>query len=230
MDFAPFDKRGYPVVPPQTGYGEWADHYEATVAAGLDRPLLQSLKLIDWASVKAAVDLACGTGRTGLWLSQHGVRLIDGVDITDQMLRVAESKRLYRRLQRADVDATGLASSSYDLCTLTLADEHLADLKPVYQEAARLLVAEGYFVLVGYHPFFLMSGTPTHYDRKDGAAISIHSYVHLFSDHHQAGANAGLTLVEFRESLIDENWVLRKPKWRDYMNWPVSFALVWRLG
>ncbi len=229
MDFAPFDKRGYPVVPPQTGYGEWADHYEATVATGLDRPLLQSLRLIDWDSVNTAVDLACGTGRTGVWLSQNGVRLVDGVDITEQMLRVAESKRLYRRLQRADVTATGLTSSSYDLCTLTLADEHIADLQPVYREAARLLVSGGYFVLVGYHPFFLMNGIPTHYHRQDGAAISIHSYVHLFSDHHQAASEAGLTLIEFQEHLIDEDWVLRKPKWRDCMNWPVSFALVWRL-
>lgn len=86
MDFAPFDERGYPVVSAQTGYGEWADHYEATVVAGLDRPLLQSLESVDRKNVNSAVDLACGTGRTGLWLSQHGVRLIDGVDFTEEML------------------------------------------------------------------------------------------------------------------------------------------------
>lgn len=230
MDFAPFDKRGYPVVSAQTGYGEWAGHDEATVAAGLDRPLLQSLKLVDWNHVKTAVDLACGTGRTGLWLSRHGVQLIDGVDITHEMMRIADAKGVYRHLQRADVTATNLASSSYDLCTLVLADEHFADLKPVYREAARLLVSGGYFVLIGFHPFLQMNGTPTHYHRRDGAAITIHSYVHLFSDHHQAGADAGLTLVEFQERVIDEDWLAIKPKWRDHMNWPVSFALVWLLA
>jgi hypothetical protein len=40
----------------------------------------------------------------------------------------------------------------------------------------------------------------------------------------------GLQLVEFRECVIDEKWLLAKPKWREYLNWPVSFALVWRRG
>jgi hypothetical protein len=52
MDFTPFDKRGYPVVSAQTGYGEWAGHYDATVAAGLDRPLLDALKGAPWDDIK----------------------------------------------------------------------------------------------------------------------------------------------------------------------------------
>ncbi len=228
MDFAPFDKRGYPVVSAQTGYGEWAGHYEATVAAGLDRPLLEALKGVRWDNIKTAADLACGTGRTGVWLSQHGVRFIDGVDVTPEMLQIAESKRVYRHLRCADVAATDLPSSSYDLCTLVLADEHLADLKLVYLEAARLLAYGGSFVLIGYHPFFLMNGIPTHYHRADGVAVTIQSYVHLFSEHYQAGNNAGLTLLEFQERVIDEDWLLSKPKWREYLHWPVSYALVWR--
>jgi trans-aconitate methyltransferase len=126
MDFAPFDKRGYPVVSAQTGYGEWSGQYEATVAAGLDRPLFDALKTIRWDNIKTVADLACGTGRTGEWLSQHGVRLLDGVDVTPEMLEIAESKSVYRYLRRADVATTDLPSSSYDLCTLVLADEHLA--------------------------------------------------------------------------------------------------------
>jgi hypothetical protein len=39
------------------------------------------------------------------------------------------------------VSRTELPPASYGLCTLVLADEHLADLTPVYQEAARLLVS-----------------------------------------------------------------------------------------
>lgn len=40
MDFSLFDGRGYPVISVDMGYAEWANHYDATVAAGLDRPLL----------------------------------------------------------------------------------------------------------------------------------------------------------------------------------------------
>lgn len=111
---------------------------------------------------------------------------------------------------------------------LVLADEHLAELAPVYKEAARLLVAEGQFVLVGYHPFFLMQGVPTHYHRGDGQAVTIESYVHLFSEHFDAARTADLAVGEFKERVIDEEWLATKPKWRTYLHWPVSFALVWR--
>jgi SAM-dependent methyltransferase len=228
MDHAHFDKRGYPVVDAATGYGEWAGTYEATVAAGLDEPLLDGLQTIDWRTMRQVADLACGTGRTGARLAAKGVGAIDGVDIAAPMLALAETKKVYRSLQVGDIAATALAASRYDLCIMSLADEHLPELAPVYREAARLLVAGGRFVLLGYHPFFLMNGIPTHYHRADGGAVSISSHVHLFSEHHRAGLAAGLTLVEFNECVIDEEWLRAKPKWRPYLHWPVSFALVWR--
>lgn len=228
MDAGLFDKRRYPVVPPAAGYGEWAETYEATVAVGLDTPVLESLTAIAWRDVGQAVDLACGTGRTGAWLSARGVGAIDGVDITLQMLERARARNVYRALHVGDVAATGLASASYGLCTMGLADEHLTDLAPVYREAARLLAPGGHFVLVGYHPFFLMNGLPTHYHRPDGEAVTIRSHVHLPSDHFQAARAGGLDLVEFRECAIDEAWLKTKPKWRPFLHWPVSFAMVWR--
>lgn len=229
MDFSVFDRRRYPVVSAATGYAEWAHNYDATVASGLDEPLLESLTSVNWGQVRRAADLACGTGRTGVWLKNHGVAAIHGVDLTQQMLDIAASKHSHEQLHLADVASTPLASSAYDLCMLVLADEHLEELEPVYREAARLLADSGHFVLIGYHPFFLMQGTPTHYHREsaNGEPIAIQSYVHLFSEHFHAASNAGLRIAEFRECVIDEKWLARKPKWREYLNWPVSFALVW---
>lgn len=228
MDFTPFDKRGYPVTTAAEGYGEWAATYEETVAYGLDEWLLPRITAVDWNAAAQAVDLACGTGRTGAWLRGRGVGAIDGVDITPQMLSVAKDKAVYRSLARADITATGLSAGAYNLATMTLADEHQPDLRPVYREAARLLKTGGAFVLVGYHPFFLMNGVPTHYHRADGEAVTIRSYVHLFSHHHEAGRHAGMILAEFRECVIDEDWLATKPKWRKHLGWPVSFSLVWR--
>jgi predicted TPR repeat methyltransferase len=229
MEFRLFDRRGYPVVSVEAGYAEWAHNYDATVATELDEPLLNSLTSIHWGQVRRAADLACGTGRTGVWLKNHGVASIHGVDLTQQMLDVAASKPAHEQLHLADVAKSGLASSAYDLCMLVLADEHLAELEPAYREAMRLLAKGGHFVLVGYHPFFLMQGTPTHYHREgDDEPIAIQSYVHLFSEHFDAAGKAGLEVVEFRECVIDEKWLASKPKWREYLNRPVSFALVWR--
>jgi SAM-dependent methyltransferase len=229
MDHSLFDSRGYPIVSVETGYGEWAEHYDETVAVGLDRPLLERLASVNWSQVRQAVDLACGTGRTGFWLQQRGIASIHGVDLTQQMLDVAASKHVYERLKVADITATLLPSSAYDLCTLVLADEHLPELEPAYREAARLLASGGHFVLIGYHPFFLMRGMPTHYHRSTGQeAVTIRSYVHLFSEHFAAARRAALTLAEFQECVIDEDWLSSKAKWRDFLNWPVSFALVWK--
>jgi len=230
MDFSMFDRRGYPTVSVQAGYAEWADDYDATVTSGLDHPLLDLLTSVDWQRVRLAADLACGTGRTAVWLKDHGVGAIHGVDLTQRMLDIAASKHVHEQLHLADVASTSLSSSAYDLCTLVLADEHLAELEPVYREAARLLVKGGHFLVIGYHPFFLMRGMPTHYHRSASREpIAIRSYVHLFSEHFCAARRTDLTIAEFQECIIDENWLISKSKWRDYINWPVSFALVWSL-
>src|SRR5262245_2247613 len=78
VDSRLFDKRGYPIVGAAHGYGKWAETYEATVAEGLDRPLLERIRSIDWPSVGRAADLACGSGRTGAWLKSRGVQHLDG--------------------------------------------------------------------------------------------------------------------------------------------------------
>jgi len=228
LDSRLFDKRGYPIVEPASGYGEWAGTYDATVAEGLDRPLLERIRSVEWGAIGSAADLACGTGRTGAWLKDRGVQSLDGVDITPEMLALAEKRGAHGTLWLADAAATELNPAAYDLATLVLADEHIADIGPVYREAWRLLRPNGVFLIVGYHPFFLISGMPTHFHRSDGEAVTIESHVHLFAEHFNTGCANGLTLVEFQECVIDEEWLKTKPKWRRYLNWPASFAMVWR--
>lgn len=227
MDAWAFDRRHYPVASAARGYGEWAPTYEETMAVGLDEPLLPRLTSIDWSAASEAADLACGTGRTGAWLKARGVGAIDGVDLTPEMLAIADTKHVYRTLSLADVADTSLPAGRYPLVVMSLADEHLKELQPAYREAVRLLQRQGKFLLLGYHPFFLMSGLVTHFHRADGEAVTIQSYVHLFSEHFRAGSAAGLTLVEFQECVIDNDWLKTKPKWRPYLNWPASFAMVW---
>ncbi|MGE0426044.1 MAG: class I SAM-dependent methyltransferase [Reyranellaceae bacterium] len=227
MDFSKYDTRHYPTLPVREGYGEWARTYEDTVLDLMDLRLLARLRTVDWQAATRAVDLACGTGRIGVWLRRSGVTSLHGVDFTEAMLEGARAKGVYDQLTLADVAATGLAGGGHDLATMVLADEHLADLRPVYREAARLLAPGGRFALVGYHPFFLFLGIPTHFDRASGEPVAIESHVHLASDHVSAGLGAGLRLVEMIEGMVDEAWVAAKPKWQKHLHRPVSFAMVW---
>ncbi|HEX2622736.1 MAG TPA: class I SAM-dependent methyltransferase, partial [Phototrophicaceae bacterium] len=174
---------------------------------------------------------ACGTGRIAAWLKQHcspSVE-IDGVDLTPEMMDVARGKGLYRSLYNSSVFDTGLPEHSYDLCIQSLADEHMAELPPLYKEAARVTRPDGYFVIVGFHPQFLMAGMPTHFDSVSGETLTIRSYVHLLSDHVKAARAAGWSLLEMDEGLVDDAWLQKKPRWQKYQGIPVSFVMVWQL-
>src|SRR5579883_470536 len=228
MDFSQFDIRHHPTVSVEEGYGEWARTYDEIEVGMLDKQLLARIRTVPWAQIRQAADLACGTGRIGVWLQQQGVETIDGSDLTAEMLEVARARGVYRQLHLGDLRATPFEAGQYDLVTEVLADEHVPELAPLYQEAARLARVGGYFMLVGFHPYFLLRGIPTSFTRSPDESIAITSYVHLLSEHVQAALAERLALREMYEWVVDEEWISKKPKRRQYQNWPMSFALVWQ--
>lgn len=227
--FADFDQRGYRTVSATAGYGDWAATYEDTVHDGMDIALLSQIRTVNWARGYQVADLGCGTGRIGQWLHLQGITAVDGVDLAPAMLARAEVSKVYRSLRIGDVTATSLASGTYDVVTVSLVDEHLADLEPLYMEASRLVVTGGALVLVGYHPQFIMvSGMPTHYTSTDGEPVAIETHLHLLSDHVTAGLQAGWTLIDMKEQLIDDQWIVRKPKWERFRGQPFTFVMAWQ--
>jgi len=211
------------------GYRDWQPTYETTVEDGMDLELLERIRTIPWRRMSSAADLGCGTGRTGVWLHRRGVASIDGVDVTPEMLAAAGTKGVYRRLVEGDVRASGLEAGSYPLVTCCLVDEHLPRLAPLYREAARLLDSAGWYVVVGYHPYFIMaSGMPTHFDHPDGHPVAIETHLHLPSAQVEAALEAGFSLAEMHEALVDDAWIDLKPRWADFRGVPISFCMVWR--
>jgi|SRR5580704_3405816 SAM-dependent methyltransferase len=228
-DFSSFDDRQYRTLSARDGYALWAASYEQTIKDDMDRGVLERIATVAWTDVQRAADLGCGTGRTGAWLRAHGVAHVDGIDGAPEMLEQARARGVFDRLAVADVAASGLDTGAYDLVTTSLVDEHLVDLRPIYREAARLARTGGAYVLVGFHPFFIMkSGMPTHFDGPDGTPVAIETHIHLFSEHVAAASLAGWRLAELHEQVIDERWIAKKPKWATFRDVPVSFAAVWR--
>jgi SAM-dependent methyltransferase len=227
--FSDFDTRGYRMVDARTGYGEWVSTYEETVEDAMDIALLDELEQPAWDNVRRAADLGCGTGRTAAWLRAHGVESIDGVDISPEMLAVASGRGLHDRLVEAEVTDTGLATAAYDLVIASLVDEHLEELPPLYREASRLAEPGALFVLVAFHPHFIIaSGMPTHFKSASGEDIAIATHVHLVSDQVTAALGTGWMLAEMREAVVDDRWLELKPKWERFRGHPVSAAFVWR--
>src|SRR5262249_9666800 len=136
--FSTFDRRNYRTVPAREGYAQWAASYDDTIKRDMDLWLLGQLESVRWKDVERMPGRGCGTGRTGAWMASKGVRVIDGVDATSEMLEHARKRDVFTSLRVADVCATGLPAATYDLVTTCLVDEHLAELAPLYAEAARL--------------------------------------------------------------------------------------------
>src|SRR5262249_53727890 len=152
---------------------------------------------VPWSELDRVADLGSGTGRTAAWLRSKGVGLLHGVDVTPEVVEIARARRLHDALVLADVRSTPFRDASFAAVVCSLVDEHLPSLTELYDEAGRVLRRDGHFVVVGYHPFFIMaSGMPTHFDRPDGTAIAIETHVHLASEHFAAARAAGLAAAE----------------------------------
>lgn len=227
-DFAAFDRRHYRTLPVREGYAAWAPTYEDTVEDVMDLALLDRIDAVPWRSVMRAADLGCGSGRTGQWLRTRGEFPVDGVDLTPEMLVLARRRGVHARLVEADLRASGLERGAYDLVTCVLVDEHLPEVGPLYAEARRLLGPGGIFVIVGIHPYFLMTvGMPTHFDEPGGEPVAIETHLHLPGEHLAAATAAGLLARELHEGLVDDGLIGRKPSWEPHRGVPFSYAWVW---
>ncbi len=74
----------------------------------------------------------------------------------------------------------------------------------------------------------MSAGMPTHYTSGCGEPVAIETYVHLLSEHVTAGTQAGWVLVEMKEQVIDDSWLVLKPKWERFRHHPISVAFAWR--
>lgn len=229
LEFSRYDSRNYKTVVVKDGYSIWSKSYEGHFDDALDMGLLNRMRSIQWQNVTTVADLACGTGRTGQWLVRQGVKQIDGVDLTSEMIAHAKRRLIYRQIFLEDIRNTSLATGAYDLVISSLAAEHLPCLQPLYREVVRLLRSGGYFILLGYHPHFQLMGIPPHFDNVDtGEPIAISNHIHLLSDFVTTGFDFGMPLVELDEYVVDEDWARRSEGMKKHVGHPISFLGVWR--
>ncbi|WP_420010552.1 class I SAM-dependent DNA methyltransferase [Tateyamaria sp.] len=89
-------------------YDDWAASYEAEVAEnGYATPgrCAEALKSLTNDLSAPILDFGCGTGLSGLALKLAGFAAIDGLDLSAEMLEVADTKGVYRKLDQIEADA-----------------------------------------------------------------------------------------------------------------------------
>lgn len=101
----------------RTLYDAWSQTYEEEVSAnGYVTPQRCAEALAQYIGDKRTpvLDFGCGTGLSGLALAETGFTVIDGVDLSGEMLAEAEVKNVYRDLRQiAPEDPPVEAQDSY---------------------------------------------------------------------------------------------------------------------
>ncbi len=102
-------------------YDEWAETYDTDVlGAGYATPARVAEALASQLAEKDApiLDFGCGTGLSGLALKRAGFTMIDGTDISPEMVLRAEATGVYRRLWVGDPEQK-FAFSAGDYAAIT---------------------------------------------------------------------------------------------------------------
>lgn len=140
-------------------YAQWAKTYESEFVESqgyLHPQVIAEIFNSKIPSVRTVVDIGAGTGLVGMYLSNLRKEiLIDGIDISPEMLEVAGEKQVYRNLYERDLTQSALQTSApYDsLISIGifthghLGPEALVNLLP-------LVRPEGYFVIAANKKYY----------------------------------------------------------------------------
>ncbi|MDZ7826231.1 MAG: class I SAM-dependent methyltransferase [Gammaproteobacteria bacterium] len=129
----------------------WAEDYDADLDAwAYEAPVRVAEQLRALVPGDAVVlDAGCGTGLAGRALAAAGFSTIDGVDVSERSLAVAERTGAYRRLAAADLQALPLPldDDAYDALVCVGVLTYLPDSEAVVREFVRLVCPGGAVVL-----------------------------------------------------------------------------------
>lgn len=144
-------------------YRDWAQSYDKTMLEGLGyrTPLatagLLSQHIAD--KTEPVLDVGSGTGLAGVELAAHGFTTLDALDYSPEMLAVARSRDVYRKLIEADLNETlDLPDNAYTalICTGTFTHAHVgAGCLP---ELFRVLRPKGVFACTVHKDIWQKAG------------------------------------------------------------------------
>jgi len=213
------------------GYAEWSKQYDGEVTANpliaLEEPVV--LELLGDINGLDVLDAACGTGRYAIPLAEAGARVC-GLDGSEEMLaharRKAADRSLTIDLRSGDLHDLPFEDGSFDLVLSALALCHMPDLSPVIAEFARVLRPGGRVVVSDFHPFCLLIGWRTAFDRPE-ARCWIENHLNLTEAYVRALLTNGFELTDLRESIVDERvaGILSDEDIERFRGWPAALVV-----
>jgi predicted TPR repeat methyltransferase len=131
-------------------YRDWARRYDRDFAAemGYRSPEAVARLYAALGGSGPVLDVGAGTGLVAEALARLGIAPVDGIDISDDMLKIAEAKGVYRDAIRADLTCPlPMADGAYAGCVSagTFTEGHVGPA--VLEELLRIAAPGAHFVL-----------------------------------------------------------------------------------
>ena len=132
-------------------YKNWANLYDTDMSSwGYAYPLQLNKILTNKLKLKKTIkilDAGCGTGYVAEVLNKLNYKNITGIDFSEEMLAIARSKKIYKKLMYQSLnEKIELRSKQFELiiCTGVLTSGHVGP--SAINELVRLLKPQGFFV------------------------------------------------------------------------------------
>ena len=132
-------------------YKNWANLYDTDMSSwGYAYPLQLNKILTNKLKLKKTIkilDAGCGTGYVAEVLSKLNYKNITGIDFSEEMLTIARSKKIYKKLMCQSLnEKIDLRSKQFELiiCTGVLTSGHVGP--SALHELIRILKPQGFFI------------------------------------------------------------------------------------
>ena len=132
-------------------YKNWANLYDTDMSSwGYAYPLQLNKILTNKLKLKKTIkilDAGCGTGYVAEVLSKLNYKNITGIDFSEEMLTIARSKKIYKKLMCQSLnEKIDLRSKQFELiiCTGVLTSGHVGP--SALHELVRILKPQGFFI------------------------------------------------------------------------------------
>lgn len=188
-----------PRDPIQQAYDRWSQVYDsdANATRDLDATVLRGQPLaLERTDV---LELGAGTGKNTIFLAQRA-RQVVALDFSQGMLERARARlgaAANVRFLTQDLRAPwAVPEGAFDRVVGNLVLEHIAELAPIYAQAARALRSGGMLYLCELHPFRQRAGAQARF-----ADERVPAFLHDVSDYVAAALGADFSL-----SALEEWW------------------------
>jgi len=157
-------------------------------------------------SFDSVVELGGGTGKNTSWLAGRAKSVLS-VDQSEEMQRIARQKAAHDNVvfRLADIRRPwDFVSGSVGLITSSLVLEHIERLDHIFQQASRLLAANGHFYVCELHPFKQYTGSKARFESGAGVSV-LECFTHNVSDFIHSATDNDFDLTDLSEWFDDDD-------------------------